>query len=180
MVTTSPVPFTALPRQQGGFPADTPPAQSPFATAVDKNFTAINTQLTSSGWANRFKVTRVKPVLTLDLAVVKAYSGSNYLDGLIIGDLRFLMITVSWATVDLDSDAYGGVSDRRLGTLKDTRFWPGTNRELWFVGDYARGMCVLVITKVGDLILTGLGSGYCYITANDYIAFNAAYMVYGS
>lgn len=178
MVTTSPVPFTALPRQVGTNVADVAATQTPFATAVDGDFTAVNTQLTNS-WAKRFTVERVKPVLTLD-ANVKWYSTNNYVDGLIIGDLRMLMITVSWNGATIAADNYGGITDQKIGVVSDSRFRPGGGRQLYFVGDYSKGMCIFFLHSDGGLWLAGLNGRNATLVANEYIALNYSYLVYGS
>lgn len=181
MVTSSPVPFTALPRVVGSDTVDTVYVQGKLAPAIDTEYNRVNTWHSSS-WANRFKPVKVTNLVTLITTGAQAwkwFTPGSYNEGLILGDVRQVSLKVAWnGDTYLETDAYGGITDIQVGTLADSRFWPGGSQEIWFAGDASNSMSLWRIDGNGKIWLCGFSSLESYLNVDEYVAVNATYMVY--
>lgn len=196
MVSSNPVPFTALPRTIGDDQAETPAVHAKYATALDANFAAVN------AWASVFESTyyRVAKVSNANLVVLNepdwfAYEWATqppgddnqpttYADGLLLGEVRFLSLGARWqGFTEVMADAYGGIADQKIGTLVDKRFWPGGGQQICFTGswgdddpNYEGGTATFYIYLDGTIWVAGLSEKWGSLSTDNALTMSVAYI----
>lgn len=193
-ITTSPIPFVKLPRQDGTWLAETPAAQSPYATAVEANFARVNTWAGSDAWNGQFKVRREsggavflhnEPDWVPNPWVFPPVYPTPYVDGLIQGDLRYLSIAAQWqGFTSLNADAYGGITDQKIGWLLDVDFMPGGGQQICFTGAWTgsniTGTAIFYINPDGSIWLAGLSQKWGGVSTGDVFIIAFPYMTWGA
>lgn len=178
-VSTSPIPFTALPRQSGDDLVETVTADIPFAAAIDANFAKVNT------WANArdasLKVTRLSNTALITFATNWTwYTANQFVDGYLVGNLRSFTVLAKYTGANLTKDpATGKLSPApvRMFTLPSS--WAVGDRQLFFTGGCGVGTAAVRLDVDGGVYLCGvshLESTLPTFATNTYVAVTATYL----
>lgn len=182
MVSTSPIPFAPITRQDGNNTTDTPSADAVFATQVDANFTAIN------NWAATVASLRNANLTQAQVATLNANYNTAVADGFggvfgrTTGDLRMLSIRVKYiGAAGLTAAADGSVpmgASTEICTLIDSRFVVATeNQRLYFPAHIDALTGAVLLAPTGKLYLASLGYAGYVLPVNATIAMALNYIV---
>lgn len=176
-VSKTPIQFVDLPRQVATNRADTPVADKPLTDAIDKDFAVLKS------WADAIAtlatVTRKTSILTLMPNWTWNSSAGLYMDGCRVGDVCMLSILAKYQGPTLVADDYGGIANQKIGTLTDSKYFPGGTRQLHFAGVTSRGTGIFYIDGAGGVWLEGLSCGNLTFASGAFALLTCMYIPSG-
>lgn len=173
MVTTAPIAFGPIARTVATARADIAGIQARQGPSIDANFALVNP------WAAAID-SKVGATLVTNIATYTApwaVFGAGRCNGILIGNgMVAISLSFTYTGANTTANSVGGFSGGLvMGTVTDSRFWPGANGYFHFIGMMTHGQACIEMNNAGRMRLMGGSFPNQPLNVNNYVAVSAIY-----